>query len=101
MRQLLIGMPFVFLLAACSKTSDFTPESSATGEDIFKSACVECHMPKEGGHYFELGADMNNVAAVSNKVKKGSIAMPAFAKIEGEALERLAEYVLTLNKAEK
>ena len=100
MKQLFIGMPLVFLVAACSKTSDFMPESGATGEDIFKTACVECHAPKEGGHYFELSADMSNVAAISNKVKEGSFAMPAFTKIEGQALDGLAEYVLSLNKPE-
>ncbi len=93
-------MPIVLLLAACSKTSDYAPASGATGEDIFKSACVECHTPKEGGHYFELDPDMNTVAAVSNKINEGSFAMPAFAQIQGEALQELSEYVLTNTKAE-
>ena len=100
MKRLVIGIPLVLLVAACSKTSDYTPESGASGEDIFKSACVECHSPMEGGHYFELGTDMNNVGAVSKKINEGSFAMPAFPQIQGEALQGLAEYVLSKSKAE-
>lgn len=101
MKQIILGLPAVLLLvSACSKTNDFTPVSGATGEDIFKTACVECHTPKQGGHYFELDSDMANTVAIAKKVNEGSMAMPLFPQIQGEALQSLSEYVLANSKSE-
>jgi len=101
MKRIIIGLPPILLLVvACTKSNDYSPASGATGEDIFKTACVECHQPKDGGHYFELDKQMANVSAIANKVGKGSFMMPAFINIHGSSLNGLAEYVLSQNKTE-
>ena len=101
MKRMMIGLPLTLLLAVgCSKSNDYSPASGATGEDIFKTTCVECHQPKEGGHYFELNKEMANTTAIANKVNQGSFMMPAFPNIKADALQGLSEYVLSQSKAE-
>ncbi len=101
MKRMIIGLPLTLLLATgCSKSNDYSPASDATAEDVFKTTCIECHQPKEGGHYFELDKNMANATAIANKVSQGSFMMPAFPNIQGDSLQRLSEYVLSQNKAE-
>ena len=42
-----------------------------------------------------LSEKMANKEAIINKVQTGSMRMPAFKNIQGEAADRLAEYILT------
>ncbi len=99
MKKIILGLPAVLLLVSgCSKTDDFTPDAGATGEDVFKTACVKCHTPKESGYYFDLDSSMANIAAISKQVNEGSMAMPSFPKIQGETLHSLSEYVLANSK---
>lgn len=91
---------FVLLAAGCSQTNDYVARAGASGEDIFRNACFECHRPKEGGHYFELGPDMAGTDAIAKKITEGGLVMPAFPKISGEELQRLSEYVLAQSKME-
>jgi len=101
MKRILIGLPLMLLLlTACLRTDEYSPAANATGEDVFNNACIGCHQPKEGGHYFELDSGMANVAAISARVSKGGFIMPAFPNIKDELMHSLSEYVLTLNKAE-
>ncbi len=101
MKRMMIGLPLMLLLATgCSKSNDYQPDSGASGEDIFKTACVKCHQPKEGGHYFELDKEMANTTAIGDKIGQGSFSMPAFPNIQADALKDLSEYVLSQSKAE-
>jgi len=83
-------------LAGCSRTNDYTPPAGATSEDIFKAACVSCHESK-GDYTFELKAETDK-NAIAMKVTKGSLFMPSFPNIQGQALDDLAAYVQTQNK---
>ena len=99
MKRIMLGLPLALLLvSACSKTNDYIPAADASGEDIFKSACIGCHQPKQGGHYFELDQEMANATVIATKIGQGSFAMPAFANIQGDALRRLSEYVLSQSR---
>ena len=101
MKRVLIVLPLSLLLTVgCSKSNDYKPDSGATGEDVFKTTCVECHQPKEGGHYFELDKTMANTTAIANKVSEGGFMMPAFPNIQAEVLQGLSEYVLSQSKTE-
>ena len=35
----------LFILAGCGASKDYTPPVGATGEQIFSTACTECHKP--------------------------------------------------------
>ena len=101
MKRIIIGLPLTLLLVvACSNSKDYSPASGETGEDIFKTACVECHQPKDAVHYFELDKQMANVDAIANKISQGGFMMPAFVNIQGDSLKGLSEYVLSQSKAE-
>ena len=105
MKRMMLGMTLglslpLMLLAGCSKVNNYTPVAGATGEDIFKTACVECHQQKQAGHYFDLDQEMANVTAIARKIGQGSFSMPAFPNIQGEALQGLSKYVLSQNDAE-
>jgi len=87
------------LATGCSKTNDFTPTANATAEETFKAACMECHQdpaPK----IFELAADSATPEAIKQRISDGNMMMPKFPNIQGESLDKLAEYVLT-NSAKK
>ena len=43
---LLMTITLTGLISGCSR--DYTPTAEATGEDIFKGACMECHDAIEG-----------------------------------------------------
>lgn len=84
-------------LAACSKTSEYSPDTGATGEEIFAAACAECHKAEEG-HIFELEGDEASPSAIANKINKGGLMMTAFPEIKGESLDKLTQFVLANNK---
>ncbi len=92
MKKVYWVLPLAALAMGCSKTSDYAPAAGATGEDIFKGACAECHQ-KEDGKLFELSAEKATVAAISKKISEGGIMMPSFPGIQGEALTNIAQYV--------
>ncbi len=99
MKSVYLILGIVVLTSACSKTSDYAPQSGDTAIQIFQAACVECHAdaaPK----IFELAADKKNVEAISAKINQGNMMMPAFPGIKGEKLKALSEYILA-NSATK
>jgi len=83
----------VVLLSGCSSTNDFTPAADASGEDIFKQACAQCHSA-DVGKIYDLDADMAKPSAIKAKINGGSMAMPSFPNIKGPQLDALADYVL-------
>jgi len=84
-------------MAGCAKTNTYTPATGATGADIFKAACLECHKI-ENGKIFELAADKASAAAIAKKVTEGGLMMAAFPNIKGEELKNVSQYVVENSK---
>nr|YP_010196692.1 cytochrome c553 [Gracilaria cliftonii]UAD84496.1 cytochrome c553 [Gracilaria cliftonii] len=77
------------------------------GEQIFSANCAACHangnnsiMPDKTLKSDALsGNDMNSIQAITNQVRNGKNAMPAFGgRLADEDIENVANYVL--NKSE-
>lgn len=85
----------LFILVGCGASKDYTPPADASGETIFSSACTECHKPLSANVAMILSEKVANKEAIIKKFQSGSMRMPAFKNIQGEAADRLAEYVLT------
>ncbi|SER03231.1 cytochrome c551 [Nitrosomonas sp. Nm51] len=81
-------------LVGCGSSNDYTPPADASGERIFSTACSECHKPLKGDVAMILSENMANKDALKNKVKNGSMRMPAFPNIQGDAADRLTDYLL-------
>lgn len=94
----LLATAAIISLSGCSKTNDYVPPEGASGEEIFKAACVSCHESK-GDHTFELSAEMDD-SALAMKINKGSFSMPGFHNIQGQPLVDLIAYVRSQNKAQ-
>jgi mono/diheme cytochrome c family protein len=84
-------------IAACSKPNAYAPAAGASGADIFKAACIECHK-MENGRIFELAADKANAAAIAKKVTEGGVIMASFPNIKGEELKAVSQYVIENSK---
>ncbi len=85
-------------LVGCGKANNYTPPADATGEAIFSTACTECHKPLSASVAMVLSEKMNNKEAIIKQVQSGSMRMPSFAGIKGDAANRLAEYILANSK---
>lgn len=85
----------LIILAGCSASRDYTPPADASGEQIFSTACTECHKPLSANVAMILSEKAANKDAIIKKFQSGSMRMPAFKNIQGESADRLAEYVLT------
>lgn len=85
----------LFILAGCGTSRDYSPPADASGEKIFSTACTECHKPLSANVAMILSEKVANKDAIIKKFQTGSMRMPAFKNIQGEAADRLAEYVLT------
>jgi len=84
-------------MAGCSKPNNYTSAAGASGADIFKAACIECHK-MENGRIFELTADKANAAVIARKISEGGAIMPSFPNIKGEELKGLSQYVIENSK---
>lgn len=94
MRVILFVALLGFILSGCIKNNDYTPSPEATGEKIFKEACVQCHTPVSG-NVMILRPEMANTGAIVERIKSGKgIGMPAFPNLTGDSAQSLAEYVL-------
>lgn len=86
---------FVLLvLVGCGKTNDYTPAADASGEEIFGAVCTQCHTPISREVVMVISEGAATKEGIIKKVQSGSTRMPAFVNIQGEAADRLAEYVL-------
>ena len=90
----LLMLSVLVVLAGCGKGNDYMPGVDHSGERIFSTACTECHKPLSGNVAMLLSEKMANRDAIIGKVQSGSMRMPAFKNIQGEAADRLAEYIL-------
>ena len=84
-------------VTGCSKTDNYTPPDTISGEEIFSLNCTKCHKP-EVGAVMRLSADKISKEAIIKKINSGGMTMPAFPNIKGEPAERLAKYILENSK---
>lgn len=85
---------FLFFIA-CS--NEYTPENQTSGEQIFLNACLQCHPPAKNGNFFSLNPKNANNDYISNKIKFGSLFMPAFSKLSPQDLTKISRFVLEYN----
>lgn len=82
------------VLLGCARSNDYTPSPGATGETMFKEACVQCHTPVKG-NVMILKPEVANVDVIMERIKNGKgIGMPAFPNLAEDSAKSLAEYVL-------
>ena len=81
-------------ISGCSR--DYTPAAAATGEEIFKGACMECHEAIEGkdNMFYELSAENKNIKFFSKKISGGSLMMPKFPNITADKLTAVSQYAM-------
>ena len=93
-KLLLLTASTTILLAGCSR--DYTPAAGASGEDIFKGACMECHEAIEGRDnvFYELSSEKKNADFFAKKISSGSLLMPKFPNITGDSLKAVSQYAL-------
>ena len=91
-KVLLLTASAGLLLSGCSR--DYTPAAGATGEDIFKGACMECHEAIEGKDniYYEIASNKRNADFFAKKISSGSLIMPKFPNITGDGLKAVSQY---------
>ena len=89
-----LAVSALFVLVGCGASKDYTPPAGASGENIFSTACTECHKPLSANVAMILSEKVANKEAIIKKFQSGSMRMPAFKKIHGEAADRLADYIL-------
>jgi mono/diheme cytochrome c family protein len=91
--MILAGYALV-VLSGCSVNRDYLPSAGATGEKIFKEACVQCHTPVHG-NVMILRAEVASPDAIKEKIKYGKgFGMPAFPNLRGEYAQSVADYIL-------
>jgi len=93
-KLLLLTASAGLLLSGCSR--DYTPAPGASGEEIFKGACMECHEAIEGKDniFYELASDKKNADFFAQKISSGSLIMPKFPNITGDGLKAVSQYAL-------
>jgi cytochrome c551 len=92
--NVVLAMSALLVLVGCGASRDYTPPADASGETIFSTACTECHKPLSANVAMILSEKIAKKEAIIEKFQSGSMKMPAFKNIQGEAADRLAEYVL-------
>lgn len=95
--SLMVAVYAFIAVTGCSKTDNYTPPDTISGEEIFSLNCTKCHKP-EVGAVMRLSADKISKEAVIKKINSGGMTMPAFPNIKGEPAERLAKYILENSK---
>ncbi len=98
--NLVFGVSVLAVLLGCGSGSDYTPAADTSGEQIFSTACTECHKPVNADVAIIISEGMANKDAIINKVQSGSMRMTAFPNIQGDAADRLAEYILANSAAQ-
>jgi cytochrome c551 len=94
---LMIAVYTLIAVTGCSKTDNYTPPDTISGEEMFSLNCTKCHKP-EVGAVMRLSADKISKEAIIKKINSGGMTMPAFPNIKGEPAERLAKYILENSK---
>ena len=82
----------MLLVGACSR--DYAPEANASGEQIYRAACMECHAPAANGSIFILSGDHANAGYIAAQIKNGSLLMPAFPKLSSDDLLKISSFAM-------
>ncbi|UJP05915.1 MAG: c-type cytochrome [Nitrosomonas sp.] len=99
--KLAVAASTLVILVGCGGGRDYTPPADASGEQIFTTACSECHKPLSADKAMILGSGVASKEAIIKKFQSGSMRMPAFKNIQGESADRLADYVLKNSEVRK
>ncbi len=100
--HILVVVSALFILVGCGGTAnDYSPPADASGERIFSTVCSECHKPLSANKAMILNEKSANKEAIIKKFQSGSMRMPAFKNIQGEAADRLAEYILANSEVQQ
>jgi mono/diheme cytochrome c family protein len=91
MKNRLAQTGLLILLSACSR--DYAPQAEIKAEQIFQTACRECHEPARNGSIFSLKPPQANIDYIAKKIRYGSWLMPSFPKMSNENLIKIADYV--------
>lgn len=84
----------LLVLGGCARTNDYTPAAGASGEQIFKEACVQCHSPVNG-KVMVLKSGVDNAETIIERISTGKgIGMPAFPNLQGDSAQAVADYIL-------
>ncbi len=84
------------LLSGCGGESDYTPQSGASGADIFTAACQECHgVNGEGkfGFLLSLKVADHPREVLAGKIRNGGPVMPAFPQVDETAALAVADHL--------
>ncbi len=92
---LMLTLCVATVLIGCGSSRDYTPPTGATGEQIFSAVCSECHKPLKSNVAMILREKVANKTALKQKFQNGSMRMPAFPNIQGEAADQLVDYLLS------
>lgn len=98
---LVAAVSTLFILVGCGGGRDYSPPTDASGEQIFTTACSECHKPLSADKAMILSTSVASKEAIVKKFQSGSMRMPAFKNIQGDAADRLADYVLKNSEVKK
>ncbi len=98
---LVAAVSALFILVGCGGGRDYSPSADASGEQIFTTACSECHKPLSADKAMILSESVASKEAIVKKFQSGSMRMPAFKNIQGDAADRLADYVLKNSEVKK
>lgn len=79
-------------LTACSR--DYAPAPHTDAETLFTEACANCHPLAHNGSRLQLSPEHATTAFIQNKIRRGSLFMPAFPRLDQAQLDRLSHYVL-------
>lgn len=84
MRKLNIALTLstLFIVTGCGGSKDYSPPADASGEQIFSTACTECHKPLSANVAMILSEKVANKDAIIKKFQGGSMRMPAFKNIQ-------------------
>lgn len=99
--NVVVAASTLVILIGCGGGRDYSPPAGASGEQIFTAACSECHKPLSTDKVMILSASVGSKEAITKKFQSGSMRMPAFKNIQGEAADRLADYVLSNSEVKK
>lgn len=94
MRACLFALGGALLLSITGCSRDYAPADTASGEDIYKAACSECHKTNDNGSILQLSKDQSNIEYIAQKVRSGSLLMPSFPNVQTDDLNKIATYML-------
>ncbi|HBC55775.1 MAG TPA: cytochrome C [Gammaproteobacteria bacterium] len=88
-------MVSLFVLTGCGQ-SDYRPESTASGEQMFAQACSGCHGEGGQGRFgflLTIAGTEHPADKVATKILEGGLIMPEFVQLTEEQRLEIANYL--------